>query len=104
MFDDRLLRILDEEVAKERLRKQTKIKGVVKDKKLTKNNNLILIIKKGKYEHAVLVNKNRKNLFEIAEKLKVNDEVYAIGDKGVNVVFCDNLDLIKKANLTLDSF
>lgn len=104
MFDDRLLRILDEEVAKERLRKHAKIKGIVKDKKLTKNNNLILIIKKGKYEHAVLVNKNRNNLFEIAEKLKVNDEVYATGDKGVNVVFCNNLELIKKAGLTLDSF
>ena len=104
MFDDRLLRILDEEVAKEKLRKRAKVTGIVKEKKRTKNNNLILIIQKSKYETAVLVNKNREELFNLAQKLSINDEVYCRGDKGVNVVFADKLELVKKADLTLDSF
>ena len=65
MFDNRLLKILEAEAAKERLRKQPKIRGIVKDKKQTKNNNLILIVEKGKNEEAVLVNKNREDLFSI---------------------------------------
>jgi tRNA(Ile2) C34 agmatinyltransferase TiaS len=104
MFNDRLLRILDEEVAKERARKQAKIRGIVKDKKISKNNNIVLIIKKGKFEYAVLVNKSRKEMFDLAEKLKVNDEIYAKGDKGVNVVFCDKLELVRKADLSLNNF
>ena len=104
MFDNTLLRILDEEVAKERLRKQARIRGIVKDKKQTKNNNLILIIEKSKYGEAVLVNKKREKLFELAEKLNINDEVYVRGDRGVNIIFCDKLELINKANLSLNKF
>ena len=85
MFDDTLLRMLDEEVAKERLRKQAKIKGAVKDKKYTKNNNLILILKKGRYEHVVLVNKNRKEMFDLAEKLvKMGITANCVHPGGIN--------------------
>lgn len=104
MFDDSLLKVLDEEVAKERARKQAKIRGIIKDKKITKNSNIILIIGKGKFEYVVLVNKNREELFDLAKKLDVNDEIYARGDKGVNVIFADKLELISKANLSLDKF
>ena len=41
---------------------------------------------------------------DLAEKLKANDEIYAQGDKGVNVIFCDKLELVKKADLRLDEF
>lgn len=97
-FNDTLLRILDEEVAKERLNKQATIRGAIKDKKTTKNNNLILIIRYLNNEKAVLINKNRKELFDLANKLNINDEVFTRGDKGVNIIFCDKLDLIKKAD------
>lgn len=104
MFDDRLLKILEKETAKERLEKQAKIKGIVKEIKYSKNNNLILIIETSRDEKAVLVNKNKKKLFELAEKLNKNDEIYTRGDRSVNIVFCVELKLIKKANLTLDKF
>jgi len=104
MFDNTLLKILDKEVVKEKLRKQAKIKGKVKEIRYSKNNNIILIIETLRDEEAVLVNRNRKDMFKLAEKLNANDEVYARGDRGVNIVFCDELKIINKANLTLDKF
>ena len=105
MFDDTLLRILDKEVAKEKYEKQAKVKGTIKEKKYSKNNNIILIIgKSNKDEEAVLVNRNRKDMFKLAEKLKANDEVYVRGDRNVNIIFCDELKIINKANLNLDKF
>lgn len=104
MFDNTLLKILDKEVAKERYEKQAKIKGTIKEKKYSKNNNLILIIETSRDEEAVLVNRNRKDMFKLTEKLNANDEVYPRGDRDVNIVFCYELKIIKKANMTLDRF
>lgn len=104
MFDNTLLKILDKETAKERYEKQAKIKGKVKEIKYSKNNNLILIIQASRGEEAVLVNRNKKEIFKLAEKLNANDEVYARGDRDVNIVFCDELKMINKANMTLDKF
>jgi len=104
MFDNTLLKILDKETAKEKLRKQARIQGKIKEIKYSKNSNLILIIETSRGREAALVNKNREEMFKLAEKLRANDEVYIRGDRDVNIVFCDELKIIKKANLTLDRF
>jgi hypothetical protein len=62
-FDDRLVKFLESEVAKEKDRDKPRHKGIVVDKKLTKKENILLVLKKGNNEIAVSINKKRKNLF-----------------------------------------
>ena len=93
-FDDRLIKFLEEEVAKEKEMKKARYKGIVIDKRLTKKLNILLILKKNEYEIAVLVNKNKREIYEIAEKVKINDVIYIEGEKGIDIVWCDKLEVI----------
>lgn len=103
-FDNRLLKFLEKAAEKERMAKQPKIQGTVRDIKHTKNSNILIIVYNGKYEEAVLVNKNNTSMFELAKKLNVNDEIYARGNRGIKVLFCEVLKIIKARGVGLERF
>ena len=103
-MDNRLLKILEEEVAKEKDRKKARVKGIVTNKKISKNNNIILIVNKTDYEEAVLINKNKENLFKIAENTGIGDLIYFEGERKVNIIFGDKLEIVSKKEKTLKDF
>lgn len=67
--------------------------GILKDKKITKNKNIILVLEDPTGQTKVLINKNRQDLYVVASSL-VNDEVIGLnGVNSENIVFADNLFL-----------
>jgi len=91
-MDTRLIKILDEMVEEERKRKKPKARGKINRIIRTKNNNIMLILED---DRRLLVNK-KSSLIGIAEKIIEGDEVYAEGEKGINIIFCDELRLISR--------
>ena len=72
-------------------RAQASIIGIVKEKRRTKNNNLILTVEDPSEEINVLVNKNKPELFSHAEDI-VEDEVIGIsGASGENILFANSI-------------
>ena len=103
-MDTRLLKILEEEVAKEKYMKKARVKGIVTDKKISKNNNIILIVNKPEYEESVLINKNKEVLFKIAESIGIGDLIYFEGERKVNIIFGDKLEIVSKNEKILKYF
>ena len=95
-FDDRLIRILEKEVIKERWRKKLRIKGVVTKKRITRKGSFMFTVRTSKSEHDIVVPKHRKKEFELAEKINAGDSIKAIGDKNISFVFCDRLEKLHK--------
>ena len=55
-----------------------------------------LVLQNPKYDFATVINKNKKELFKIGDKIKLNDEVYVEGDRRIDVVWCDKIKSFKK--------
>lgn len=65
--------------------------GIVKDKAITKNKNVMLTLEDPSGQIKVLVNKNKPELYEQARSI-VNDETIAvIGVNGDNIIFANNI-------------
>lgn len=52
----------------------------------------------------MLVNKNKENLFKIAENVGVGDLIYFEGERKINITFCDKLEILNKKEITLKDF
>ena len=92
-----MLRILEEETAKEKERKKARIKGRITKIKPTKKGNILLYIEEpGLIAFAAAF---RKDVFELAKTLKVNDCIYFKGEKKVDTVFCDEIRLLKREGM-----
>src|SRR3989338_10706308 len=65
--------------------------GLVKDKRTTKNNNLILTVEDPTSSIKVLVNKNKPDLFEQAKEIVLDEVIGVVGVNGENIVFANNI-------------
>lgn len=96
-FDDRLLKILEGEVLKEKWKKKVKIVGLVISKRMTKKGSIMLKVKTRKSEYDVVVPQYKQNEFEIAKDINEGDSIKVIGDRQVSgLIFCD---VIKRLNV-----
>lgn len=74
-------------------REESSLIGIVKSKRTTKNGNILFELEDQTGSTNVLVNKNRPNLFSIAENI-LEDEVIGIkGSNGENIIFTNNIVL-----------
>ncbi len=96
-FDDRLLKILEKEVLKEKWKKKARIIGVVQRKRVTKKESFLFNVKTLKSEYDIVVPQYKKEEFEIASNIKEGDTIKVIGDKQVSgIIFCDRIKRIGK--------
>jgi len=96
-FDDRLLKILEEEVMKERWKKKIKITGIITKKRLTKKGSFVLTIKTKSSEYDVVVPQYKGDLFNSAKNINEGDSIKVIGDKQTNgIIFCDKIGKFSK--------
>lgn len=65
--------------------------GMIKDKKLTSNGNLIFEIEDASGWTKVLVNKNKPELFNLAKEIVLDEIVGIVGANGENIVFANNI-------------
>ncbi|MCB9358539.1 DNA-directed DNA polymerase II small subunit [Candidatus Woesearchaeota archaeon] len=72
-------------------RETVAIIGLVRGKDITKNGNLIVTIEDLTGEIKVLINKNNKDLFEIANDLVEDEIVGVLGTNGDNILFSNNI-------------
>lgn len=76
----------------ERWKKKAKIKGKLVKKSFTKNDNILLSIQRKKSVAKVLVNKNFQDLFNIANNLKLYENIYIEGKKELGIIYCDKIE------------
>jgi DNA polymerase II small subunit/DNA polymerase delta subunit B len=95
-FDDTLLKIIEKEVVKERWKNKFRIKGEVTNKRTTKKGSFMIAIKTAKSEYDVVIPKYKKIQFELAKNINDGDSISIVGDKKINVVFCDRIKILKK--------
>lgn len=95
-FDDTLIRILEEEVEKERWKKKLRIAGIVTNKRLTKKGSFMLTVKTKRSEYDIVVPKHRKNEFELTKNIYDGDLIKAVGERNINAVFCDAIEKLNK--------
>jgi DNA polymerase II small subunit len=65
--------------------------GIVKDRKTTSNNNLILEIEDTSGAIKVLVSKNKPDLFNLAKDIVLDEIIGVVGVNGENIVFANNV-------------
>lgn len=65
--------------------------GLIKDKKITKNNNIMLTLEDSTGQIKVLVNKNKPEIYDIAKDLVLDEAIGVAGVNGINIVFANNL-------------
>jgi len=95
-FNDKLLRILEKEVEKERWKKKLRVAGKVISKKLTKKGSFMFRVKTKRTEYDIVVPRHRKKEFELARDINEGDAVKVTGEKNINVVFCDRIENVHK--------
>jgi aspartyl/asparaginyl-tRNA synthetase len=99
-FDDRLIKILEKEVLKEKWKKKIKISGLVINKRISKKGSFVFTVKTTKSEYEVVVPEHRKEEFDLAKNINENDVVKAIGDKQASgIIFCDRIKKLNKSSL-----
>lgn len=98
-FDDRLLKILEKEVLKEKWKKKIKISGVVIKKRTTKKGSFAFTLKTTKSEYDIVIPQHREEEFELAKSINEGDLIKAIGDKQISgIIFCDRIKKLNKGN------
>ena len=68
-FDDRLIRILEKGVLKEKWKKKLRITGVVTGKRISKKGSFVFTIKTKKSEYDIIVPQHRKDEFELSKEI-----------------------------------
>lgn len=89
------------EKSREKWKRVPRTKGELREKSLTKNGNvkLVLISNDGE-SHTVYVLKRNKNLFEKTATIQVGDFVSTILLRYLSRYFCTKIDVKKDARLT----
>ncbi|MBU1204669.1 MAG: DNA-directed DNA polymerase II small subunit [Nanoarchaeota archaeon] len=65
--------------------------GLVDDKKVTKNNNIILKLEDQTGSISILINKNKADLINIAKDIVLDEVIGVVGVSGGNIVFANNI-------------
>jgi len=65
--------------------------GLVDDKKVTKNDNIILKLEDQTGSVSVLINKNKADLIKIAKDIVLDEVIGITGVNGENIVFANNI-------------
>lgn len=98
-FDDRLIKILEKEVLKEKWKKKIKISGLIINKRVSKKGSFVFTVKTTKSEYEVVVPEHRKEEFDFAKNINENDVIKAVGDRQASgIVFCDRIKKLNKSN------
>ena len=98
-FDDRLIRILEKEVLKEKWKKKLRIAGVVTGKRISKKGSFVFTIKTKKSEYDIIVPHHRKDEFELSKKINEGDIIKIRGDKQASgIIFCDRVKKLNKSS------
>ena len=74
-------------------RESASIIGMLKDKRVTKNGNIMLTLEDNTEEIKVLVNKNKAEIFDIANDCVMDEVIGISGVNGDKIVFANNLIL-----------
>lgn len=99
-FDDRLLKILEEEVLKEKWKKKIRITGTVTEKKITKRGSFMFAIKTERNEYDIIIPKYKTDEFELASGISKGDVIKVIGDRQISgLVFCDVIQMLSKMGI-----
>ena len=72
-------------------RSTVSIIGIVSEKNITKNNNLILVLEDPSGSISVLVNKNKPELLEQAQDISLDEIIAVVGVPGENILFANNI-------------
>ena len=70
--------------------KTTSVIGIVSDKRITKNNNLLFEIEDMTGKIRVLVNQNKKELFEEAKDISLDSVIGFVGNGNSEIIFANN--------------
>jgi len=98
-FDDRLLKILEKEVFKEKWKKKIRIIGIVNGKRITKRGSFVLNVKTPKSEYEIVIPQYKKELFNLAEEISAGCLIKITGDRQAGgIIFCDKIEVLKKEN------
>lgn len=98
-FDDRLIKILEKEVLKEKWKKKARIAGLVISKRTSKKGSFVFTVKTQKSEYDIIIPEHRKYEFEIATKISEGDIIKAIGDRQASgIVFCERIKKMSKSS------
>ena len=65
--------------------------GMVMDKQVTKNKNIVLTLEDPSGTISVLVSKNKPELYDVAKDLVLDETLGAVGLSGKNIVFANNI-------------
>ena len=65
--------------------------GLVDDKKITKNNNILLKLEDQTGSISVLINKNKTDLFNTTKDVVLDEVIGIVGVSGGNIVFANNI-------------
>ena len=72
-------------------REEVALIGMIKDKKTTSNNNIVLEIEDPTSSIKVLVSKDKKELFDTASNLVLDEVIGLVGVSGDKIVFANNI-------------
>jgi DNA polymerase II small subunit len=72
-------------------REHVSLIGMIVDKQMTKNNNLILNLEDPTGSIKVLVNKNKPELFKLANDVVLDETIGVVGVNGDKIVFANNI-------------
>ncbi len=72
-------------------REKVSLIGMVSDKRISKNGNIILSLEDQTGLINVVVSKNKNNVFEIAEDVLLDEVIGITGQSGEKIIFVDNL-------------
>jgi len=72
-------------------REQVSLIGMVVDKQKTKNNNIVLVLEDPSGSIKVLVNKNKPELFNLANDVVLDEVIGIVGVNGDKIVFANNI-------------
>ena len=96
-FDDRLIKLLEKEVLRERWKKKFRITGTIIKKRTSKKGSFIFTVKTIKSEYDIVVPQHKKDEFESSKHIKEGDTIKAIGDmQAGGIIFCDNIKKLNK--------
>lgn len=98
-FDDRLLKLLEKEVLKEKWKKKARIVGLVIRKRASKKGSFVFTVQTKKSEYDIVVPEHRMQEFEIAANINEGDVIKAIGDRQASgIIFCERIKKLSKSS------
>ncbi len=72
-------------------REQTSIIGMICEKNITKNGNILLVVEDPTGSIKVSISKAKQELFDLAQDLVLDEVIGIVGVTGENIIFCNNL-------------